>query len=338
MDSLPEKFLCVTADILKKQLGVADEPQILIFDRQSPLSNLLANAYVQNMPKAEIINFDEWDPQEITQKLLVLPAGATVILVQSRDFRLDDFRIRLKLFNNGVGCLEHTHLQYFYPEQYETYADALVFRGEYYKNLGIRLAEKIENSLETKIFSRDGSVLSFGKMEKCQVNHGLFSEQKNRGGGAICGEVFSEALDFSTVNGEMMVSCYPDKDLRIVVCKPFRVRIEKSMLHCDDPLCPQDFRENILERITREEEGEVMVREAGFGLNPAISIKTPLADVNAFERMAGFHLSLGKKHNIYRQKIHKKIVQRYHIDIFADLERIEVDRVCVFEKGRYLLV
>lgn len=338
MDTLAQKFLSITADILKKQMGVQNEPQMLIFDRKSPLSNFLADAYITNMPTAEKIDFDKSDPEEIIQKLLSLPAGATVILVQSQDFRLNDFRIRLQLFHNGVGCLEHTHLQYFYPEEYETYADALVFRGEYYQHLGENLAKKIENCSEMKIFSKDGSVLSFGKMEECKINHGIFYEQKNRGGAAVCGEVFSEAQDFTEVNGEMSVSCYPDENLRIVVCKPFRVKIQKSILSCNDPLCPPDFRENILERIAHDEDGEVMVREAGFGLNPAISFQNRLADINAFERMAGFHLSLGKKHAIYRHKLPKNVVQRYHIDIFPDLEKIEIDGVTVFEHRAYTIL
>ena len=63
-----------------------------------------------------------------------------------------------------------------------------------------------------------------------------------------------------------------------------------------------------------------MVRELGFGLNPAISTSTPLADINFHERKLGVHLSLGKKHGIYGKKLPKTEIQRFHIDVFVALE------------------
>lgn len=71
------------------------------------------------------------------------------------------------------------------------------------------------------------------------------------------------------------------------------------------------------------QEGEVMVREIGFGLNPAISSDHPLQDVNFHERKHGVHLSLGKKHGIYGKKLPKDMLQRYHIDVFIHLDRVE---------------
>lgn len=333
---LQKKLQRVIPDILQKQMNIQGEKKILIYDKKSRLSLLLANAYRRQMPEAEHVDFDTCDKKILREKLLSLPAGSTVILVQSKNFRLDAFRIRLQLFNNSVGCLEHTHLQYIDESEYETYIDALEYRGGYYEKLGAFLSEKLENCQTLEIFSRDNSLLTFGKMEKGFLNHGHFWKQKNRGGGAICGEIFSEAKDFSSVNGEMLIKCYPGNDLRIIQCDPFRIQVTKSKITCDDPKCPSDFRENILERISKEEDEEVMMREAGFGLNPAISFKNPLSDVNAFERMSGFHISLGKKHQMYRQKMPKNIVQRYHVDIFADLKKICFDGRVVFIKGKYV--
>jgi aminopeptidase len=56
-----------------------------------------------------------------------------------------------------------------------------------------------------------------------------------------------------------------------------------------------------------------------------------LSDVNPFERYEGFHLSLGKKHNIYRKKLHKDVVQRYHIDIFPDFSEMKVDGKLIYK-------
>jgi aminopeptidase len=334
--SLADRLAQITKVVLEKQMQCKDEAQVLLFDRQCSLASLLADAYSVNMPSAEKINFDDEDPNELREKLLNLAPGSTVVLVQSSNFRLDDFRIRLQLFNAGIGCLEHAHLKYFGPEEYETYANALEFRGDHYESYGMVLSEKLEKAKEIKIISKNGSTLRFGAMEKCKINHGIFWKQKNRGGAAICGEVFTEAKDFSSVNGELMVAAYPGTDWKMIPCEAFKIKITNSILSCDDPKCPKPFRENVLDVIAASEDGEVMIREAGFGLNPAISHANPLSDVSAFERMAGFHISLGKKHPIYRKKLAKSVVQRYHMDVFADLDQILVDSELVYQKGAYV--
>lgn len=335
--NLSEKVQRITKDILTKQMVCKDEKKMLVYDRMSPLASLLADGYIANMPDAEHIDFEKTDPKEITEKLLALPAGSTVVLVQSLNFRLDAFRIRLQLFNNGVGCMEHARLNYFPEEQFETYVNAIKYRGDEYKRLGEILAKKIDNAKKIEIFSKNGDILTFGKMETAKINHSNFFEQKNRGGAAVCGEVFSEAKDFSSVNGKMSICCFPKNDMTIVPCTPFTITVKKSFIFCDDPKCPEEFRTNILEKIANSEDNQVMMREAGFGLNPAISLEHPLRDVNAFERMAGFHVSLGKKHNIYRRKLHKDVIQRYHIDIFADLDCIKMDEEVIFEGGKYVI-
>jgi aminopeptidase len=74
-----------------------------------------------------------------------------------------------------------------------------------------------------------------------------------------------------------------------------------------------------------------MVRELGFGLNPAISTTTPLSDINFYERKVGVHLSLGKKHGIYGKKLPKTEIQRFHIDMFVALESVKIGDERVFE-------
>jgi hypothetical protein len=80
-----------------------------------------------------------------------------------------------------------------------------------------------------------------------------------------------------------------------------------------------------------------MMRELGFWLNPAITNKTPLNDVNAFERKAGFHISMGKKHWIFRKKLHRKVNQRFHIDVFPDVKEIFFDDILIFREGKYVI-
>ena len=55
-----------------------------------------------------------------------------VILVQSTNFRITDFRIRLELFQYGIHCIEHNHLGYYPDEQVTTYIRALQYRTPAY--------------------------------------------------------------------------------------------------------------------------------------------------------------------------------------------------------------
>ena len=86
-----------------------------------------------------------------------------------------------------------------------------------------------------------------------------------------------------------------------------------------------------------EYEGEVMVRELGFGLNPAISNTTPLRDINFHERKIGVHLSLGKKHGIYGKKLPKTEIQRFHIDVFVALGTVFIGEECVFRDNNWTI-
>ena len=60
--------------------------------------------------------------------------------------------------------------------------------------------------------------------------------------------------------------------------------------------------------------------------------------MNQFERISGFHLSLGKKHNIYRKKLHKDEVQRYHIDVFPHVKEIYMDDELIFDSEKHFIV
>jgi len=41
------------------------------------------------------------------------------------------------------------------------------------------------------------------------------------------------------------------------------------------------------------------IREFGMGLNTAMSIDRPVSSIVAFERQAGFHVSIGDKHTVF---------------------------------------
>lgn len=89
--------------------------------------------------------------------------------------------------------------------------------------------------------------------------------------------------------------------------------------------------------IYENENHEVLVRELGLGLNPAISTEHHLSDINFHERKVGIHLSIGKKHGLYGKKLPKTEVQRFHIDIFIALKEMYIGEVKVFENGDWIV-
>lgn len=344
MNIIEQKFFEATKNILEKNLKIYDEryvdfPVILVYDFESPVSTAVSRWYIANLKdnkNVEIIDFSTANKEELKAKLLSLQENSTVILVQSTNFMLNDFRIRLNLNNAWVWCLEHRHLAYIYDDQLENYADAISYNTPFYEELWEKL-KKLSDVAETMTFiCNDGSTLKIkGGFEDMKQNTWNY-EWKNRWWNFPIWENFTEAKIFDNVNWELTVYAFPDDKLQVEFVEPFKIKIEKSIVTCDDPNCPKTFRK-ILDFIAESENGEVMFRELGFGLNTWISREKRIADVNAYERIAWFHLSLWKKHQIYRAKMHKSVVQRYHIDIFPDIKQIFIDDILVFENEEFVI-
>ena len=85
----------------------------------------------------------------------------------------------------------------------------------------------------------------------------------------------------------------------------------------------------------RRDEGEVWLRELGFGMNRALSRERRVNDVGAFERVCGVHLSLGARHGAYKKGHlpHREV--RYHVDTFVVTSRVWLDERVVFEHGEW---
>ncbi len=341
-----ERIEELISGVIFQQMGCKDEKIVVVFDAETELSQKIHQAHRKLTPKAEFIKYNPED-KELRDKLMGLPEGSSVFLIQSVSFRIEDFRIRLSLFHKGIGCLEYSHLAW-YEEKNEgdNFLESLEWQGEEFHRLGTAINERMIEDDTLKIYSgKNGEhVLDFGKMEKGFINDGRFYQQKNRGGSVVCGEIFSEAENLRGVNGEISINCYPDERFRILECEPFTITIENGIVTKWTENTPQLFVESIVERIKESEtdpEGnhECMVREAGFGLNPKLSLQKQICFVSTFERQAGFHISLGKKHPIYRKKFGKEVVQRYHIDIFSDLFKIttekEGEETVIYSDGKY---
>lgn len=294
---------------------------LVVFDVRSPLSRLLGDAYKEALPHATFLDFDMVTADMIMDEIKKLEPGDLTVLVQSTNFRLSEFRIRIELFQRGLSVIEHVHLERATDDrQIEIYVDALAYDPSYYRTRGHLLKERIDAAETIKVIG-NGTVLTYeGGMEETKLNVGDYEGMKNVGGTFPIGEVFSEPKDFNLLNGEAMIFAFAGTDHLVKLHEPFKIRIEKGILVSHEG--PKEFQE-VLDQISAEE--EIMVREFGVGLNPAFSKERVVNDITAFERQKGLHLSLGEKHGVYAKPglVPKKT--HFHIDIFVEFERIEAD-------------
>jgi leucyl aminopeptidase (aminopeptidase T) len=145
--------------------------------------------------------------------------------------------------------------------------------------------------------------------------------------------VFTEPVELAGVNGVAAVVAYGAEDFTVkFLDEPFLLRIEGGLVTAA-PGAPPDF-DAILAMIA-EGEGRVLVRELGFGLNRALTATRRLNDISAYERMCGVHLSLGAKHAIYPKAGLSKRQTRYHVDVFVETERVEIDDAVVYRGGAW---
>lgn len=275
------------------------------------------------------------DPQSesIKNELMSLPKGSIVILVQSANFRLSTFRIRLELFHRGIHVIEHNHLAYIKEEEFDTFINCIQYRTPEYVRLLEVFTKLFADAKETRLISTDGSELTFGVVDRVLGNTGDYSKMEHKWGTLPVGEVLTEALDLKDVNGKCLIDTYPGDDFNIRICEPFEMVVENGRVLPSEHF-PAEF-QKLYDMIRDNENGEVLVRELGLWLNPAPTTETPLSDINFHERKIGIHLSIGKKHGLYGKKLPKTEVQRFHIDIFIALESMYVGDVKVFENGNW---
>src|SRR4051812_28965830 len=71
---------------------------LIVWDCESELASLLAEAYRQCLPDAVQLRFDSVSAPQILDAIAALTPGDLVVLIQSTSFRLGEFRIRVELF------------------------------------------------------------------------------------------------------------------------------------------------------------------------------------------------------------------------------------------------
>ncbi|MBI1821395.1 MAG: hypothetical protein HY036_05600 [Nitrospirae bacterium] len=311
-----------------------DQPALLVFDEQSPLAKLLAEAYRLVLPDVKALNFDQVSPEEIFVEVNVLAPKNLVILVQSTSFRLNEFRFRIELFNRALKVIEHPHLSRIRAEEFSSYVEALAYDPAYYRSVGPRLKQRIDRARHIEVICDGTSLIYDTPFEEARLNIGDYSRMKNIGGQFPIGEVFTEPKAIDRVNGKINLFAFGNQDFSVyAVEEPFSALIENGVL-VDAPDAPTAFKA-VLEEIRFHEE-KVWLRELGFGLNKAFTRENRVSDIGAYERMCGVHLSLGAKHSIYRKPGFPK-KNRFHVDVFGAVDRVEIDGEIVYRQDRYTL-
>lgn len=306
---------------------------LVVYDRATGLACALTEAYRRNLPAARLIDFDTVDAAEVLAAFAALAPGDLVVLVQSTNFRLDGFRLRVELFKRGLKVIEHLHLDRMPGIQGRYYIAGLAYDPAYYRVVGPALKARIDAASSARLDS-GGAMLTFASpLEPAKLNIGDYRAMHNVGGQFPIGEVFTEAQDLEAVNGRVrihvfgdtafMVNC-PPVPITLVVERGRVVAVEDSTAVFDD----------VLARI-RADEGEVWLRELGFGMNRAFSRARRVDDIGTYERMCGIHLSLGAKHGVYPKPGFKRKDARYHVDVFAVTDAVYLDDERVYRDGAW---
>jgi leucyl aminopeptidase (aminopeptidase T) len=179
-----------------------------------------------------------------------------------------------------------------------------------------------------------GERLEFSSaLEPAKRNVGDNAGMNNVGCQFPIGEVFTEARDLEAVNGRVQVHVFGDTTYRVNRPEtPITLVIERGRVV--DALNSTAAFDEVL-AIIRADEGEVWVRELGFGMNRAFTRERRVNDIGTYERMCGIHLSLGAKHGVYPKPGFKRKDARYHIDVFAVTDEVWLDAAQVYRDGAW---
>ena len=310
-----------------------DRAAVVVADERTALSRLLLHAYRECLPSARVLLFDDANVPAVKAAFAELREHDLAVLIQSSVFRIPEFRTRVELFRHGIKVIEHSNLDRMAENEVAHYVAALAYDPTYYRGVGHALKARMDAAARVRLES-DGEQLCFeGPLEHAKLNIGDFEGLKNVGSLFPIGEVFSEARDLERVQGRVKIYAFTDTSFRLNAPQvPVTLLIERGRVVSALDSTP-DF-EQVLNAI-RADEGEVWLRELGFGMNRAFSRDRCVSDVGAFERVCGVHLSLGARHGVYKKPHLDRRAARHHVDTFAITSRVLLDDSVVFEHDEW---
>jgi len=311
----------------------APRAALVVADTRCDLAVALTEAYRRCLPTVRFIDFDAVTPDAVLAAFALLAPGDLVVLIQSTNFRLEAFRLRVELFKRSLKVIEHPHLSRMPGTQADYYIASLAYDPAYYRDVGYALKARIDRAQGGVVDSGGERLVFAAPFESAKLNIGDYSAMNNVGGQFPIGEVFTEAQDLETVNGRVRIFVFGDTSFR--VNKPeqaITLVVTKGRVSEVIDSTP-DF-DHVLAKI-RADEGEVWLRELGFGMNRAFSRERMVDDIGTYERMCGIHLSLGAKHGVYNKANIRRTTARYHIDVFAVTEAVYLDDELVYRDGAW---
>ena len=308
---------------------------LILFDRRSALARILAEGYRAAIPHAAFLDFDEVSEEEVMSAIGALPPRSLAVLIQSTRFDVGEFRFRLELFRRGLHVIEHPHVGRMRDVEIPIYVDALAYDPRYLRTLGRALKARIDVANEIRVTSAHGSLVYGGPFEDAKLNVGDYTGFANVGGQFPIGEVFTEPVELEAVSGVASIGAFGAGDFSVTFPEqPFALRIERGRVVGTEG-GPPEF--DALLREIAAEEGQVWVRELGFGINRAMTRTRRVHDVSTYERMCGLHLSLGAKHAVYPKPGFSKRRARFHVDVFCWADRVDIDGDVVFTGEAYVV-
>lgn len=321
-------------DILSLALLYSEnESALVIFDTLSPLANTLTAAYKHALPNARFIDFNTVTPQDILAAFKTLSPSDLVVLIQSTNFRLNDFRVRVELFEQSLKVIEHPHLSRMNGIECTYYIDSLAYDPEYFHTLGHALKNKIDHAQSGIVDSHGERLIFDSPFESAKLNIGDYREMKNKGGQFPIGEVFTEAQKLESVNGRVRLFAFADTSFTVNKPEiPITLVIKQGRVIEAIDSTPEF--DKVLEAIRRDE-NEVWVRELGFGMNRAFTPDRIVSDIGTYERMCGIHLSLGSKHGVYKKSNFKRGDTWHHVDVFPLTHEVYLDDEIIFQHGKW---
>ncbi|ABR90612.1 Uncharacterized conserved protein [Janthinobacterium sp. Marseille] len=306
---------------------------LVVTDTRSELALVLGEAYRRCLPDARFIDFDSVAPETVLAAFAELEANDLVVLIQSTNFRLEAFRIRVELFKRSLKVIEHPHLSRMTGEQAQHYIASLAYDPDYYRGVGQALKLRIDQASRGVLESGGERLIFASPFEPAKLNIGDYSAMNNVGGQFPIGEVFTEAQDLEAVNGRVKIFVFGDTAFRVNKPEhPITLVIEKGRVA--DVIDSTPAFNEVLANI-RADEGEVWLRELGFGMNRAFSRERLVDDIGTYERMCGIHLSLGAKHGVYNKALIRRATARYHVDVFAVTDAVYLDDELVYSEGAW---
>jgi leucyl aminopeptidase (aminopeptidase T) len=304
---------------------------LIVADDDCELARLLREAYEEGLPGARTVIYDTAEREVARAALDALGPGDLAVLLQSSVFRIPAFRIRVALFQRDVKVIEHANLDRMVGEEIEHYFDAMAYDPAYYRTVGHALKARIDRAASARVESGGETLVFNCTLESAKLNIGDFSGLKNFGSLFPIGEVFTEASDLERVSGRVQLYAFMDTTMRLDVPRePITLVVERGRV-VDAVDSTLEF-DRVLAMIRRDE-GEVWLREFGFGMNRGFSRNRRVSDVAAFERVCGVHLSLGARHGVYKKPHLNHRQARYHVDSFVVTDRVWLDDRVVFEDG-----